>query len=134
MQEQGDIQSNKRRSGGFAPLGRYISGRLEELNQTQTWLGEQVGLSAPSMTRIMYGDFTPRANIMQTMADALGVGVTDLLTAMDGGMNTSKKVIGGRVAYIADQLQQLVDESSEERAAEILDHIGGIIGLLRGGE
>lgn len=133
MQEQGDLQSNKRRSGKFAPLGEYISGRLAELHRTQSWLGEQIGMSAPSMTRIMYGDFAPRADIMQTMADALGVGVGDLIAAMDGGM-TGKKVVGGRVAYIADQLQQLVDESSEERAAEILDHIGGIIGLLRGGE
>lgn len=111
----------------MAPIGRRILELLEARQETQSWLSTVSGVSNSTISRLMYGMIAPRYNTLVRVAGALGVAPAELMRAAGEPIS-----ISARVAYIAEQLQRLVDESSEERAAEILDLLEAQVRLLRG--
>jgi transcriptional regulator with XRE-family HTH domain len=111
----------------LTPMGDYILDKLAELHQTRQWLATAAALDPTTITRIMYGVSSPKAEQLTRIAAALGVGYVELVESADA---TRAGEPSGRVRYIAMQMQELVDGLPEEQAAEVLDQLESLLRLL----
>lgn len=118
----------KKRGEGLTPLGKYIWDRLEQWGQTQVWFAEQVGITRPSLSRYMRGKQTLPQVVFARMAAALNIEPGELIRIAEGNPKAEYR---GRVWWLADQIQQIVDELPEQRANEVLDQFEGMVRLLK---
>lgn len=127
-ERQARTRKHQRLGVPISPLGHYIQSRLEAIPMSQRELAERLGVPSTRIHRWLRG-IQPPPEMMSAMADVLSVDVAELFQATLGA---SAPTMSARVAYIAEQLQQLVDEVDEERGAEVLDLIEAQVRLLRG--
>jgi transcriptional regulator with XRE-family HTH domain len=129
------MQKESRWLTGYTPLGLFVRAKLAKRprdESTQEWLAKALGINGGTLGRYLKGDYPLTVDLLAKMAEMLEVDPLEL-----AGLAMEQEVAGRyhpRVKWVADTMQQLVDELPEDRAAEVLDQVEGMVRLLRGVE
>lgn len=94
--------------GGMSPVGKVITARLEQLQQTQAWLAERVGVSENAVSKWIMSGKISRANSIKT-ALALDISLAQLLQSsptpdLDERWHVLPAALKARLLDIVDEL------------------------------
>jgi transcriptional regulator with XRE-family HTH domain len=90
-----------------AIIGKFIADLRKQNNMTQEKFAEILGVNSRSVSRWENGRCMPDLSLLQTIAEELGVSVTELL---NGRKSTNEELIDMR-----DTINELIDYSSAEK-------------------